>query len=182
MAHNNKEWIKRSTSLIPAIVIHLPLLLDAIPTATNNNKATKVSSCGHITQTTLPQTPTAFTHATFTYNAQAISPIAHKILHKRRTMDRTLTEHEKKMSQTIPLSRIRATYEHTRNTTRRSHNFQFQTVYNCHIFISIGNMFLLYGPSTRPQMLSKCKTRIAGLRMCLMCALYHLSILCGKEK
>jgi len=41
--HNNKEWVKRSTSLIPAITNLLPLLLAATAviitiTTTYNNK------------------------------------------------------------------------------------------------------------------------------------------------
>jgi hypothetical protein len=36
--YSNKEWVKRITSLIPAIMVHVPLLLAAIATATNDKK------------------------------------------------------------------------------------------------------------------------------------------------
>jgi hypothetical protein len=39
--YNNKEWVKSITSLIPAIMIHLPLLLTAIATANSYNKTNK---------------------------------------------------------------------------------------------------------------------------------------------
>jgi len=60
MDHNNKEWVKRSTRLIPAIMIHIPLLLAA--TTTNNYKSTEFSSCDYLTPTRLTQSPKDFTH------------------------------------------------------------------------------------------------------------------------
>jgi len=43
---------KRNTILIPAVMIHLPMLL--------STKTTKFSSCDHLTPTTFPQKPQSF--------------------------------------------------------------------------------------------------------------------------